>query len=127
MRVDEKLPFQSYLSDKRFVDRIDCKEHSKGNKFALVSKAFYYFGEDAIDISKLPGVLQENIEKKGPGYRKDYPLKHLEKLCKWFSKRYKIGVRGKPCVDKENKCSGKCRQSSTSNPVRSKKLGHGRC
>ncbi|MGA2678815.1 MAG: hypothetical protein ABSF37_05875 [Sedimentisphaerales bacterium] len=129
MCVDEKLPFKSYLSDKRFIGREDCRDDSKGNKFALVSKKFYYFGKNAIDISKLPGVLQENLEKKGRGYRKDYPLKHLEKLCTWFSDRYKIGTHGtpcKPCTDKESKCPGKCRQSSTGNLARGK-LSHRPC
>jgi len=123
MRVDEKLPFKSYLSDKRFIGRIDCQDCYKGNKFALVSKRFYYFGENALDISKLPNDLQKNLEKKGPGYRKDYPLEHLEKLCKWFSGRYKIGTHGISCnprTGKESKCPRKCRQSSTCNPVRGK-------
>ena len=121
MRVDEKLPFQSYLSDKRFIGRNDCRDYFKGNKFALVSKKFYYFGGNALDIPKLPSDLQENLEKKGPKYRKDYPLRRLEKLCKWFSGTYKkIGVYGNPCTDKENKCPRKCRQSSTGNPARGK-------
>jgi hypothetical protein len=130
MRVDEILPFRSYLSDKRFIGRDGRKNRHRGNKFALVSEKFYYFGKNALDISKLPGVLQGNLEKKGPGYRKDYPLKHLEKLHKWFSDRYPIGTHGEPCnpcTDKESKCPRKCRQSSTCNPARSKKLGHGRC
>ena len=127
MRIDDKLPFQSYLSDKRFIGRDDCKDLSKGNKFALVSKTFYYFGNNALDISKLPGALRANLVKRGPRYRKDYPLRRLEKLRKWFSGKYKIGAHGKPCADKENKCPRKCRQSSTRNPARGKKLNHGRC
>jgi len=107
MRVDEKLTFQRYLSDKRFIGRTDCQDFSEGNKFALVSKTFYYLGKNALDISKLPNNLQTNLVKRGPKYRTDYSFRKLEKLCQWFSNNYKIGIDNYPCTYKKNKCPKK--------------------
>src|ERR1700691_2681729 len=44
MRVDEKLPFDRFVSDARFRGRRDCKDCGSGNKFALISKRYFYFG-----------------------------------------------------------------------------------
>lgn len=97
MRVDEKLAFGEFLSDKRFRGRRDCEDHGDGNEFALISERFFYFGRNALPVSDLPATLATNIAKLGPGYRRDYPPKRLGALVAWFARRYKNGLHGDPC------------------------------
>ena len=98
MRVDEKLRFENFLSDHRFRSRRDCIDRGRGNKFALISRHYFYFGKNAINLSKLPGDLVEDIAKKGPGFRSDFPAARLKKLVKWFRKHYETGIHGDPCA-----------------------------
>jgi hypothetical protein len=98
MRVDEKLRFKNFLSDRRFRGRRDCVDRGQGNKFALISRRYFYFGKNSVKFSKLPEDLAEGISKKGPGFRSDFPSARLKKLVKWFRKRYETGVHGGPCA-----------------------------
>ena len=102
MRVDEKPPFNEYLSDTRFRRRSDCEDFGKGNKFALVSKRFFYFGQNALTISDLPKSLAENIAKRGAGFRSDHPPDKIKKLVQWFRNHYEIGMHGDACGEKRN-------------------------
>lgn len=97
MRVDEKLPFREFLAATRFQGRCDCKDRGDGNRFALISQQYFYFGKNALSISALPKQLARNLEKKGPGYRRDYPAERLPKLVKWFDQKYEPGMHGDPC------------------------------
>lgn len=97
MRVDEKPTFQKFLSDRRFQGRFDCQDCGRGNRFALISQKYFYFGRNAPSISSLPKQLARNLEKKGPGYRRDYPADLLPQLVRWFERKYLNGMHGDPC------------------------------
>ena len=103
MRVNRKLPFKKYLTDPRFNGRQDCHDFGDGNQFALVSRRYFYFGRNAVEISDLPKALASNVEKRGAGFRRDYPPELLTKLVNWFSRRYETGAHGDPCGSKENR------------------------
>ena len=99
MRVDEKLPFRKFLSDKRFRGRADCVELGRRNNFALISQRYFYFGENALRISELPAELaRKELVKTGPGFRRDYPTAALKLLVRWFGKHFEIGMHGEPCA-----------------------------
>jgi hypothetical protein len=97
MRVDEKIPFTSFLSDPRFRSRFDCRDFGNGNVFALVSRRYFYFGENALDLMILPDALVAGLVKRGPGFRRDYPENKLKLLARWFQKKYSVGMHGDPC------------------------------
>lgn len=97
MRVSRKLSFKKYLSAPRFEGRRDCKDFGEGNKFALVSKRYFYFGKNAVAFSALPKHLAVKLAKKGPSFRSDYPPEKLRELVRWFQKNYELGVHGDPC------------------------------
>jgi hypothetical protein len=98
MRVDEKLLFENFLSDRRFRGRRDCIDRGHGNRFALVSRHYFYFGKNAFKLSKLPADLAKDIAKKGPGFRSDFPGARLKRLVKWFRTRFETGVHGDHCA-----------------------------
>jgi hypothetical protein len=102
MRVRKRLPFRKYLSDARFQGRRDCQDFGEGNKFALISKRYFYFGKNAVAMSALPKHLATGLAKKGPGFRSDYLPEKLKELVKWFGKHYELGVHGDPCGAKRN-------------------------
>lgn len=97
MRVDEKLSFDGFLSDLRFRGRRDCRDFGSGNIFALISRRYFYFGENALNLLTLPNALVTGLVKRGPGFRHDYPADKIKLLAKWFWKKYKLGVHGEPC------------------------------
>jgi hypothetical protein len=105
MRVSRKLSFKRYLSQPRFHCRRDCKDFGEGNKFALVSKRYFYFGKNAITFRALPKHLTVKLAKKGPSFRSDYPPEKLRELVKWFGKNYEPGVHGDPCGVKRSNLS----------------------
>jgi hypothetical protein len=99
MRVDEKLPFWKFLSDKRFRGRPDCVDLGRGNKFALVSQNYFYFGRHALKTSRLPAeIARKELVKTGPGFRRDYPSAPLKRLVAWFGSHFEIGMHGDPCA-----------------------------
>lgn len=123
MRVDEKLPRGKYFTDSRFKEKKPVKtgtyEQTRGdnepprnnfekcNQFALVSRHFYYFGAEAIDI---PGEF--NFEKKGPAYRCRFDPTDIRRFLEWL-KQSKLGKNGEPCqkvIDKKgsNRCKSSC-------------------
>jgi hypothetical protein len=100
MRVDKKLDFYDYLRDPRFRGRPDCKDCKEGNKFALVSRTFLYYGRKAIPTSRIPGtsLLTHPIEKKGPGFRSHFPEPFVRQLARWVLKQQRLGMIGEPCA-----------------------------
>lgn len=98
MRVDEKLPFERFLVDTRFRGRRDCKDFGSGNVYALISRRYFYFGEKTLELSKVPSELAtDQLIKRGPGFRRDYPADQLKRLVKWFEGKYEVGRHGDPC------------------------------
>lgn len=109
MRVDEKLTRGEYFADSRFAEKKPVKtstyEHTRGDnerprndcerkQSALVSRHFYYFGANAIDI---PGEF--DLEKKGPGFRSHFDPEDIRRFVEWLEKecKYKPGKYGEPC------------------------------
>ncbi|MCI0332404.1 MAG: hypothetical protein L0228_04180 [Planctomycetes bacterium] len=73
MRVDEKIPLAEYcrtMNGKRFDAEHEVLEDGR---YALISRHFFYFGRNAVDLSEIPRkYLNHPFEKKGPGYRCDF-------------------------------------------------------
>jgi hypothetical protein len=117
MRVDEKLAFPQYLQDARFQGRADCIDRGLGNKFALVSWTYFYFGKNALSVSELPSAVVPTLLKKGIGFRRDLPEATLNRLTAWFSRTYEIGMHGDPCASsRETLQLHKRRTSRSSRP-----------
>ncbi len=98
MRVDEKLRLADYYRDKRFGGRPDAKhdELTMKGHFALVSRHFFYFGGNAIDMPTR--FLNYPLEKKGPGFRyKDFAQDFINDFTGWLEATFKVGLHGSPC------------------------------
>lgn len=101
MRVDEKLGFNIYLHDQRFIGREDHIDLGYGNEFALISHHYFYFGKSAIQTSYLPRTIPlQRLFKRGPGFRRDFPENSLKALVKWFERTYSVGMHGDPVTEK---------------------------
>lgn len=95
MRVDEKTPFRDYLRHPRFRGRSDQVDRGDGNQYALISKTFFYFGRNAISVDEIPKAsLGHRIEKKGPGFRTDFPESFIRRLTAWVQRTYAVGMHG---------------------------------
>jgi hypothetical protein len=101
MRVDEKPTLAEYANDARFADRADNLPELAGcaDRYALVSRHFFYFGARAIDLSAVPTRhLNSSFEKTGPGYRyKDFSPEFVAEFTAWLERTYRLGVHGNPC------------------------------
>jgi hypothetical protein len=97
MRVDEKPSFEKFLADQRFRGRSDWEDFGHGNKFALVSEWYFYFGKNALSIQSFPKELATDLIKRGPGFRSDCPDEKIMGLIQWISQNYKLGMHGDPC------------------------------
>ena len=105
MRVDEKLPLFAYNQDERFRGRQDNDRRNEANRFALISRHFFYFGRNAIEVEELPlKNLAHPLEKKGPSFRSDFDEPFIKELTEWLENKYRVGVHGKPCGSSEE-CS----------------------
>jgi len=129
MRVDEKLNFESYQRDPRFQGREDTRDNdeNKKNLFALVSHHYFYFGKNAIDISRLPDELKnQNLLKTGQGYFNSLPQNFIDILVKFFEDNFEIGMYGYPCCQldevtvelKQNSLSSKTVTENTSSVIK---------
>src|ERR1035437_957298 len=79
----------------------------KHEQYALISRHFYYFGARAIDISR---EAPRNLEKKGPGFRRDFDPADIRRFVEWLEGQYKTGKHGEPCYFAGNrKGSKKCK------------------
>mgnify|MGYP000903574927 CR=1 FL=1 len=105
MRVDEKISLAEYHSDCRFKGRRDNKQSDKGKmtRYALISQQYFYFGKNAIQISKIPHIyLDHPLEKKGPRYRCDFDPRFVKEFTTWLERKYRTGIHGDPCGSSEN-------------------------
>ena len=132
MRVDEKITLAEYYSDPRFKGRKDNKRCDKSNttRHALISKHYFYFGKNAISISKIPHkYLDHPLEKKGPRYRYDFDPRFIKKFTTWLEKKYRIGIHGDPCGSFENitKIRLKCQSGQVRKNITSRKPTNGKC
>jgi hypothetical protein len=106
MRVDEKPNRWKYFTDGRFEKKKPVKtgtyEQTRGDnelpiddfekhkQFALVSRHFYYFGENHINIREF------NLEKKGPWFRYVDPADFC-RFVESLERTHKPGKHGEPC------------------------------
>jgi hypothetical protein len=99
MLVREKMDLVEYVRDHRFRDRLDatCGDAPIGRE-ALIATEFYYFGREAISVSGLPASLrQQPLEKRGPGFRRDFDEEFIQRFAGWIRRRHHRGLHGKPC------------------------------
>ena len=80
-------------------DRIDADpEDDGGDRLALISHHFFYFGRNAIDISDIPSKhLGHPFEKAGPGHRADFSDEFVGAFAGCLKANFKVGVHGPPC------------------------------
>jgi Nucleotide modification associated domain 2 len=102
MRVDKKMPLSEYV--RTYTQRSDSDYlWNEGNRFALISRKYFYFGRNALPINLLPKKLRHvPLEKKGPGYRRDFIERFVQELTSRFASKFKVGIHGRPCCDTEN-------------------------
>ena len=95
MRITEKLSLPEYR--KRYPNRRDSSADDvrKTDRFALLSKDFYYFGRNAVPIPE--EFLKVHLEKRGPRYRCDFDERVIHSFEDWLRENYKHGVHGPPC------------------------------
>lgn len=102
MRVDEKLTLVDYFKNEYFQGRKDNLPDgaNRTDKFVLISHHYFYFGRNAIDIGKIPkNHLEHPLEKRGPGYRRDFSNEFILDFTQWLERHYEVGVHGIPCAD----------------------------
>lgn len=109
MQVEEKLTRKEYYASPRFKpkkprpkgtyeqqqgdNKPPKNSFEKREQFVLISRRrFYYFGRNAIliDHKQFP-----SLEKKGPGFRKDFEESYIARFVKWITRK-KLGIHGEP-------------------------------
>jgi len=110
MRVDEKLKRWEYFTDSRFEKKKPGRpqnDFEKYDQFALVSRHFYYFGANAIDIPKI-----FDLEKNCRGFHYVDPA-DFRPFLESLKREYKPGRHGEPCgkVVDELKGGRRCKSS----------------
>lgn len=102
MRVDEILLLRDYLIDARLKGRKDCgagiceldKKFDPSHMLVLISRHYYYFGRNALEI---PAWLEQiPLEKRGSGYRRDFPREKIALFAEWWQTFGAPGTKGIP-------------------------------
>lgn len=99
--------------------RVDAEpENGIDGRLALISKHFFYFGRNAIDISEIPDShLDYPFEKNGPAHRSDFSEEFVNEFAIWLKATFKVGVHGQPCKPLTDfqipKCPAKVRRKAT--------------
>lgn len=96
MKVTEKLTLEDYGNDQRFRRREDNRpaDAHRTDRFALVSRIFYYFGANAVKIPR--AFIEHPLEKRGPGFRyRNFDATFIAAFENWLSTR-KRGRQGNP-------------------------------
>jgi len=100
MCVSLKIPLFHYLYASQYAGRADRfpEQPRTQGRYALVSNEFWYFGRNAIDISRIPFLhLPHQFEKRGPGYRSRFPALFIADFEAWIRETYLPGIYGEPC------------------------------
>ncbi len=119
MRVDEKIPLADYCRTMS-GNRIDAEHETiEDGRYALISRHFFYFGRNAINLTEIPKKLQKHsFEKRGPGYRCDFTDEYVQEFVKWLEKTFKGGVHGQPCKRHPELCKTGCSSTVRRKPCR---------
>jgi hypothetical protein len=109
MRVDEKIPLADYCRSMN-GKRIDAEHEAvEDGRYALISRHFYYFGRNAIDLSEIPSQhLHHPFEKSGRGHRCNFTEEYVEQFAQWLQRTFKVGRHGPPCKPLSNLRTGSC-------------------
>jgi hypothetical protein len=132
MRVDERLSLREYYKDPRFQKkkpRNGSYQQRKGdnlakakdltNRFVLISKHYFYFGDKAPQIAKRFRLHPDHpLEKSGPGFRSKFSDSFVNALTKWLQRNYRPGMLGRPhgyaldqsSVDQRNSCTQRVKE-----------------
>jgi hypothetical protein len=110
MRVDKKLTRWDYFIESRFEEKKPERPHGefqKHKQFALVSRYFYYFGANAIDIPK-----RFDLEKNRRGFHYIDPA-NFRLFLEWLKRKYQSGKHGEPWCKAVGKPKGseRCKSS----------------
>jgi Nucleotide modification associated domain 2 len=100
MRISRKIPLREYSNQPQYAGRVDRVSNGQldPRRYALISDEFYYFGRNAIDIAQIPQFnLPHRMEKRGPGYRRDFPESFIAEFERWIRRRFEVGIYGEPC------------------------------
>jgi hypothetical protein len=120
MRVDERLTREQYYADSRFAKKRAERSPQGDNEqprdsfeareqCVLILRHFYYFGAEAIDIPEK--FVKLGLEKRGPGFRCDFP--DVAGFVDWIE-THKRGKPGEPRMKPMDKSKGsnRCKSSS---------------
>lgn len=112
MRVDDKIPLANYFQmygETRIDANLDCDPEGR---YVLLSRDFYYFGRNAILVSKAPRRhLTHPFEMRGPSHRSDFTEEFVEAFAAWIGSRYQKGIHGPPCSPQSDHSFPKCPHS----------------
>ncbi len=101
MEVEENLLYSEFK--KRYPEKSKYLSSKKAGSNVLISRKFYYFGDNAID---LPQSLEHIIiQRQGCKCISDDDVNNLKK---YLEERYCYGIWGKPNNIKFSKRCGKC-------------------
>ncbi|HEY4366898.1 MAG TPA: hypothetical protein VGN07_06650 [Steroidobacteraceae bacterium] len=110
MRVTRKIPLSRYQNDTLFSGRADQygEVQRTDGRFVLISSEFYYFGKEAIEISRIPSRhLSHPFEKWGQRHRRDFSEAFIVDFEQWLQREFAIGIHGEPCVGRPTNWSAK--------------------
>lgn len=86
-------------SNKDGSENEELKRHDLSGEFVLISKLFYYFGKNAMEIPK----EVQDIIKKGPGHKCNFPEKIISNFLNWLKTECGLnGYQGSPNLLSEN-------------------------
>jgi hypothetical protein len=129
MLVTEKLTREKYFSDSRFARKKPVKTSTstyelkrgdnerprkvfeKRKQFVLISRHFYYFGSNAVDI---PAKFRKRgFERGGRGFRRSFDPGDVCRFVDWLESKWRPGKHGDPCQKLADKPRGSkgCRSS----------------
>jgi len=120
MRVDLKLSLRDYFTDASFMKKKpstkyrygdNLKKHVSEQRFVLIAKRFYYFGSNAVPIPKTLKTGVPPLEKRGPGFKSNFPQSFIRKFEKWIESLPR-GVQGNPCAINHSRRCGPCNRKS---------------
>lgn len=100
MRVTRKVPLRLYLSYPLYAGRADRFEDEQNThgRFALISNDYFYFGRNAVEVSRIPTRnLSHPFEKRGMAYRRDFTEAFIVDFEAWLRREYPPGIQGEPC------------------------------
>jgi hypothetical protein len=103
MQVTTKISFADYCDSPKFRERKDAEKSAPNEPWrqALISKHFFYFGRNAVQIP--PRFCQIMC---GRGFKNRFSETFVKKFITWV-KKHKRGKTGQPCAWENEKSPAK--------------------